>query len=173
MAVSGEKTGRRHYAAEQRIMAIAAMMRQNRRGKGAAFQSSWRRDRLGRFMASAVQGQAPSLVCIAKQIAAEHGISVNTAWRWYALYRRGGYGALGRKRRTDATTSAFFRRHPLWEPFIAEALSSGKSACALARNLGRMSPDAPSYATIRTYARHGYSDRKYPAKAIANPAVTR
>lgn len=119
----------------------------------AASQPARPRNRLGRFtVADAVQGQVPSLVCIAKQIAAEAEISVQSLWNWYRLYCRGGYRALVRKRRADA--GIVLRRRPELRPAIDARLSAGLNPFAVWKSLRwACGSDVPCYATVLRYAR--------------------
>jgi hypothetical protein len=155
MAVPEKKTGPQQYSPEQRLLAIAPLLSHNRRRESA---SPAFRDRLGRFSVGAAQGQGPSLLCIAKQLAAEHKVSYGTIWRWYCRYQRGGYGALVRKRRVDIGRSSFLWRHPHWKRVIAARLSAGQNPLALAQDLGRLfGSGAPKYGIILKYANHRYS----------------
>jgi hypothetical protein len=137
-------------------MAIAPMLAHNRE---SAAQPRRERDCLGRFTAvGAVQGQGPSLVRIAKQIAAEHNVGESTIWNWRRQYRAGGYAALARRRRADSGRSAFFRHHPEVLPAIDARLRDGLSPFAAWKSLRwacRFAP--PSYEVVLNYARGRYS----------------
>ena len=143
-----KKTGRPQYSAEQRLMAIAPMLVHNRKRESAASPSR-RRDRLGRFTGAAYG--------IAKQIAAEHRISINTVWNWYCLHQRFGFRALARKKRLDAGRSTFLHHHPKLRPAIDARLSNGLSPFGAWKSLRRAcGSDAPCYDVVLNYARRRY-----------------
>jgi hypothetical protein len=151
MKSSGAKRG-----AADRLMAIAGMFLHNR--EVATSQSPRPGDCLGRFSAGGVaQGQRPSLVSIAKQIAVENRIAESTVWKWYCRFIKGGYTALGRRLRADTGRSALLHKRPELLRAIDVRLSAGMSPLAVWKSLRwACGLAAPSYEVVLNYARGRY-----------------
>jgi hypothetical protein len=147
-------------------MIIAAMLPQNR--ESATAQASQPRNCHGLFSAVGLaQGQRPSLVSIAKQIAVDNSMGESTVWNWYRRYQQGGYEALGRKRRADRGRAIFLDRYPELLPMIDVRLSAGLSPKAVWKSLLWIRGlHGPSYDVVLRYARGGYRfDGESPAHA--------
>ena len=89
-----------------------------------------------------------TLRAVVEGIAARHGVSISTVWRWYRLFLRDGFSGLAHKRR-DAGQSRFAKKHPEIVGMIQARLSRGRSALSVFKSLRAvLGPQAPSYPTV-------------------------
>jgi hypothetical protein len=162
-----KKTGRSQRGVEQKLLMIAAMLQPNRPHESAA-QIFRERDHLGRFSgAGTAQGRRPSLDDIARRIAVEQGVSPTSVWHWYSLYKRFGYTALSRRRRSDRGKAVLLDRHPELLPILDVRLSLGMSPMAVWKSLRWVRGiHSVSYDVVLRYARCQYrTDGESPARA--------
>jgi hypothetical protein len=145
------------FSAADRLMAIAPMLEHCRQ----------REPRLG-------PKRRPSLDQIARQAAADHGVSPGTVWRWYCHFKRGGYFALMHQQRSDAGASRYIAKHPDIETMIRARISRGRSPHSIWQSLSRILGSAsPSYHVVYGYMKSRASLGGRPSspqvKALATP----
>ena len=146
------------FSAADRLMAIAPMLEHCRQ----------REPRHG-------SKRRPSLDQIARQVAADLGVSPVTVWRWYCRFKRGGCVALVHQR-SDRGTSRYLPKHPELETMIRARMSRGRCAFSIYRSLHNiLGSGSPSYHVVHRYMKSQVrlggrpSSRQGKAEAMAKP----
>jgi transposase len=157
MVSEGKKAkGPRHLAAADKLLILAELLPQNRKSAADRFGMVGAR-RVGKGWRRGVRNGQERRPCLARQIAAEQGISTRNIYRWLALFRAGGAAALADKPRKDKGRCNFLHKRPQWVPVIEERLSAGQTPFKIANDLFRIyGYAAPSNAVCWKFANFLY-----------------
>jgi hypothetical protein len=99
---------------------------------------------------------SPPLKQIVDQVAAQHGVSSGTIWRWYRKARSHGLAGLAHTR-SDKGRSRFIAKHTAIEQMICDRISRGRSSFSIWKSLRLvLGSEAPSYPVVLAYVRGHY-----------------